>query len=86
MPKTLKALAECKDRGLGDLLDGIVLHAGGGKDPVSPETRAAREQLRAVHGCTWAAMPLFAPPETSRRVPGCAPRFTNRPTARPGWG
>ncbi|HPD92609.1 MAG: hypothetical protein H6900_11120 [Rhodobacter sp.] len=55
MLKTLKALADYRDLSLGDLLEGIVLHAFDGKDPFTPETRAVIEQLRAVYGCTWRA-------------------------------
>ncbi|NNM61222.1 MAG: hypothetical protein HKM03_03550 [Steroidobacteraceae bacterium] len=36
--KVLKGLAELKDLSLGDLLEGIVLHAFEGKSPFSPET------------------------------------------------
>jgi predicted DNA-binding ribbon-helix-helix protein len=36
--KVLKATAELKDMSLGDLLEGIVLHAFEGKQPFSPET------------------------------------------------
>jgi predicted DNA-binding ribbon-helix-helix protein len=34
--KVLKAVAELKDMSLGDLLEGIVLHAFEGKAPFSP--------------------------------------------------
>jgi hypothetical protein len=61
--KTLKGLAEYKDMSLGDLLEGIVLHAFDGKDPFTPETRAAIEQLRAVYGCTWRAGDSHLNPE-----------------------
>jgi hypothetical protein len=63
MLKTLKALADYKDLTLGDLLEGIVLHAFEGKDPFSPETRAALDQLRAVYGCTWRASDSHLHPE-----------------------
>jgi len=36
--KVLKGLAELKDLTLGDLLEGIVLHAFEGKAPFSPAT------------------------------------------------
>jgi len=48
--KVLKALAELKDMSLGDLLEGIVLHAFEGKAPFSPETLAAIDDLRRVYG------------------------------------
>lgn len=53
--KVLKALAEYTDLSLGDLLEGIVLHAFEGKAPFSPETRKVIEQLKAVYGCELSA-------------------------------
>ncbi len=49
--KVLKGLAEYKDMSLGDLLEGIVLHAFEGKSAFSPETLAVIEKLRDVYGC-----------------------------------
>ncbi|RMH22683.1 MAG: hypothetical protein D6696_02755 [Acidobacteria bacterium] len=48
--KVLKALAEYLDMTLGDLLEGIVLHAFEGKTPFSAETLARIAQLREVYG------------------------------------
>ncbi len=53
--KVLKALAELKDLTLGDLLEGIVLHAFEGKAPFSPETLKEIEQLRNIYGLTLRA-------------------------------
>lgn len=53
--KVLKGVAEFADLSLGDLLEGIVLHAFEGKAPFSPETRAVIEQLKAVYGCELTA-------------------------------
>ena len=53
--KVLKGLAELKDLSLGDLLEGIVLHAFEGKAAFSPETLRQVEQLRAVYGSTLRA-------------------------------
>lgn len=53
--KVLKGLAEYTDLSLGDLLEGIVLHAFEGKAPFSPETRKVIEQLKDVYGCTLTA-------------------------------
>ncbi len=53
--KVLKGLAEYTELSLGDLLEGIVLHAFEGKAPFSPETRKVIEQLKAVYGCDLAA-------------------------------
>lgn len=49
--KVLKGLAEYTDLTLGDLLEGIVLHAFEGKAPFSPETRKVIAQLKTVYGC-----------------------------------
>ena len=53
--KVLKALAELKDMTLGDLLEGIVLHAFEGKAPFSPETLKDIEKLRGIYGLTLKA-------------------------------
>jgi hypothetical protein len=48
--KVLKALAELKDMTLGDLLEGIVLHAFEGKAPFAPQTLKEIEQFRSIYG------------------------------------
>lgn len=48
--KVLKALADLKDLSLGDLLEGIVLHAFDGKAPFSPETRKQIAELKRIYG------------------------------------
>lgn len=48
--KVLKALAELYDLSLGDLLEGIVLHAFDGKTPFKPETRARIAELKRIYG------------------------------------
>jgi hypothetical protein len=48
--KVLKALAELKDLSLGDLLEGIVLHAFEGKAPFSKETLRQIAELRRIYG------------------------------------
>ena len=53
--KVLKGLAEYTDLTLGDLLEGIVLHAFEGKAPFSSETRAVIERLKEVYGCNLTA-------------------------------
>ena len=53
--KVLKALAELKDLSLGDLLEGIVLHAFEGKAPFSKETLAQIGELRKVYGLSLRA-------------------------------
>jgi hypothetical protein len=46
----LKALAAALDLSLGDLLEGIVLHAFEGKAPFGRESLARIEGLRQVYG------------------------------------
>ncbi len=53
--KVLKGVAEYTDMTLGDLLEGILLHAFEGKAPFSDETRKVIEQLKAVYGCELSA-------------------------------
>lgn len=53
--KVLKGLAEYCEISLGDLLEGIVLHAFEGKAPFSPETLAAIANLKEVYGCDLTA-------------------------------
>jgi hypothetical protein len=48
--KVLKALATELDLSLGDLLEGIVLHAFEGKAAFSPATLRKIKALRAVYG------------------------------------
>ena len=48
--KVLKALAELKDLSLGDLLEGIVLHAFEGKAPFAKPTLAQISELRRIYG------------------------------------
>ena len=50
--KVLKGLAEVHDITLGDLLEGIVLHAFEGKAPFGPESLRKIRELRAVYGLT----------------------------------
>lgn len=53
--KVLKGVAEYTDLSLGDLLEGVVLHAFEGKVPFSAETREVIEQLKVVYGCELTA-------------------------------
>ena len=53
--KVLKGLAEYTNLTLGDLLEGIVLHAFEGKAPFSPATLDIILQLKAVYGCELTA-------------------------------
>ncbi len=53
--KVLKALATELEMSLGDLLEGIVLHAFEGKAPFSPATRRKVKALKAVYGLDLSA-------------------------------
>jgi hypothetical protein len=55
MLKVLKAVAELKDMSLGDLLEGVVLHAFEGKAPFSSETLKEIEQFKKLYGMTLKA-------------------------------
>ena len=53
--KVLKALATELDLSLGDLLEGIVLHAFEGKAPFSKETLGQIAELRKIYSLTLRA-------------------------------
>ncbi len=53
--KVLKAVAEQKDMTLGDLLEGIVLHAFEGKAPFSAQTLKEIEQFKKLYSLTLRA-------------------------------
>ena len=48
--KVLKAFAELKDITLGDLLEGIVLHAFEGKAPFGSESMRRIAELKKIYG------------------------------------
>ena len=50
--KVLKALAEVHDMSLGDLIEGIVLHAFEGKAPFGRESLQKIAGLKKVYGLT----------------------------------
>ena len=53
MVKVLKGLAEYHDISLGDLLEGIVLHAFENKTPFGEETLQCVRQLKEVYGMNY---------------------------------
>jgi hypothetical protein len=55
MLKVLKAIAELKEITLGDLLEGIVLHAFEGKAPFGERTLKEIEQFKSLYGMTLKA-------------------------------
>lgn len=66
MLKVLKALADSLDITLGDLLEGIVLHAFEGKTPFSKPTLAKVAELKKVFGLTLDASHAHRLKEKSR--------------------
>lgn len=48
--KVLKGVAELHDLSLGDLLEGIVLHAFEGRAPFSDDTLGAIRDLKRIYG------------------------------------
>ena len=55
MLKVLKALAEYFDVSLGDLLEGIILHAFEGKSPFQEETLELIQTLKVVYSMDFDA-------------------------------
>lgn len=53
--KVLKGVAELHEMSVGDLLEGIVLHAFEGKAPFSRESLAQIDALRRIYGLTLTA-------------------------------
>lgn len=53
--KVLKAIAELKDMSLGDLLEGVVLHAFEGKCAFSKDTLRQIQQIRGIYGLALTA-------------------------------
>jgi hypothetical protein len=49
--KVLKGLAEYLDLSLGDLLEGIVLHAFEGEQAFGPPTLEVIAELKRIYGC-----------------------------------
>src|SRR2546429_7745707 len=78
--KVLKALAEYHDMTLGDLLEGIVLHAFDGRHPFSEEPRRRINDLKRIYGLdldSTASHRLMekveVPPKTSAHKAGKRP-------------
>jgi hypothetical protein len=55
MLKVLKALAELFEISLGDLLEGIVLHAFEGTSPFNEETQQHIATLKEIYGMEYGA-------------------------------
>lgn len=67
--KVLKATAELKDLSVGDLLEGIVLHAFEGKCAFGPETLKQIGELKAIYGLTLRAADSHHLREEGRKKP-----------------
>lgn len=63
--KVLKALAEYREMSLGDLLEGIVLHAFEGKCPFQAETLSRMSELKKFYGLNLGASASHALREAS---------------------
>ncbi|MGX7873277.1 hypothetical protein ACVDG5_011210 [Mesorhizobium sp. ORM6] len=68
--KVLKALAEHQDISLGDLIEGIMLHAFEGKTPFSPATLETIGQLKRVYGLELGASDSHQLIETMEKSDG----------------
>lgn len=66
--KVLKGLAACKNLSLGDLLEGICLHAFEGKAPFSRATRAQIAQLKRIYGLELSAADSHKLVDSPRRA------------------
>jgi hypothetical protein len=66
----LKAMAAAHDITLGDLLEGIVLHAFEGKAPFGPDSLAKIEALRGVYKLDLTAADSHLLVEKRRRTTG----------------
>lgn len=73
MVKVLKGLAEYLDLSLGDLLEGIVLHAFESKSPFSEKTLRRIAQLKEVYGMDYGA-------SASHRLTEAPPRDVGQET------
>jgi len=68
--KVLKALAELHDMSLGDLLEGIVLHAFEGKSPFGASTLSQVSELKRIYGLDLDAAASHRLREAGRRERG----------------
>jgi hypothetical protein len=75
----LKALAALKGMTLGDLLEGIVLHAFEGQTPFGPDTLARIGELRKVYGLELRARDSHRLVEAERPPQRRSPRGKGRP-------
>ena len=72
--KVLKALAEYHDLSLGDLLEGIVLHAFEGKAPFGPESIQRIAELKKIYGLDLSASDSHRLIESEAKKPAASGR------------
>jgi hypothetical protein len=80
--KVLKGLAEYKNLGLGDLLEGICLHALEGKLPFSRETLDQIARLKQIYGLTHSAADSHSLTEVRTSRPAKTPVKSAPPRRR----
>jgi hypothetical protein len=68
MVKVLKGLAEYLDVSMGDLMEGIVLHAFAGKLPFTEITLERIDQLKEVYGLDYSVEASHHHSETSESI------------------
>ncbi len=78
MLKVLKALAEYNDMSLGDLLEGIVLHAFDGKTPFGPESVKRIRDLKKFYALDLDSSASHRLTEINQRSPGAQARRGKR--------
>ena len=79
--KVLKALAALKGITLGDLLEGIVLHAFDGEPAFSASTLAQIADLKRVYGLELTAADAHKLVEVERQAPAAMPPEARIPGA-----
>ncbi|MBM0103975.1 hypothetical protein JM946_04435 [Steroidobacter sp. S1-65] len=72
----LKALAALKNTSLGDLLEGIVLHAFDGQQAFSASTLAQIAELKKIYGLELSAADSHQLVESERAVARATPKRT----------
>ena len=83
--KVLKGFAEYRDMTLGDLLEGIVLHAFDGKAPFGAESLARIRELKKFYGLDLDSRASHHLVEGKWRAAGLGrPAKTGVKTRRPG--
>ncbi len=79
--KVLKALAEYRDLSLGDLLEGIVLHAFDGKCPFGEDSLRRIADLKRIYHLDLDSTASHRLRESTDQLPA-APRGARRPTEK----